>query len=321
MPNQRRLRPARPEESVRPWRKGRRPLATKGACETPRQLKEGLRSGPADMRSGPSLLRAPSAPRPRGFSLAWCTMTIAQHQPPEPLPTRYPGRGGEEVSLEVGPCCQQGVEEGGVAVSSWTGARAQPVPGRWGAHPLPTFLPHSVHHHPPPQLWFPGSRLQGGPLARPPAAAPSPYKPWPQSALPPALPACGDSLLAPALPFPPSVRNRYRQTVRTTRGSRDSARTLPPHCLPRLPHPTSSLSPSSRSSLPFCLSPSFPTHEDIDKWESGGEEAQSATTSTDLKPPHSTATHLSSSLAFPVLKELESCGIVASVSPSLQLVQ
>ena len=196
-----------------------------------------------------------------------------------------------------------------------------------GLTPCPLFCP-TASMPPPPLPWFPGSRLQGGPAARPPAAAPSPYKPWSQSTLPPTLPACGDSLLAPDLPYPPSVRNRCRQTVRTTRVSSDSVwipppplclpGALPPACVPSLPSPLCVF-------FPVCLFASFLLMKTLTKWEWGGEEDQPA------RDPHLlvTFTHHSHSkppiclLPLPSfsrpIKGSESRGTVGSMSPSVQL--
>lgn len=269
------------------------------------------------------ILRASQCPLVPTLSLPWSTLTTDECQPPKSLPTLIPSEGRSCLWREGPAGNRVWRREGCFSV------RAQPVPGRWWAHPLPTFLPHSIHV-PPPQPWFPGSRLQGDPAARPPAAAPSPYKPWPQSTLPPILPACGDSLLAPALPYPPSVRNRCRQTVRTTRGSSDSAGPL---LLP-LPQPLQRSSPSpphvlsfpllSVSSFPLCQSASFLLMKTLTKWEWGGKEDQPARDPhllvTSTHQGRSTATHLSSSLTLSVsIKWVESYRNEGSASPSVQL--
>lgn len=159
-----------------------------------------------------------------------------------------------------------------------------------------------------PGEWVPRSQQPDHQLLPPPHTNPGHKAPSP-----PALPACGDSLLALALPFPPSVRNWCRQTVRTTRGSSGSVWTPPPPSAspalspyPRTPWPSSfPLLPVS--SFPFHLSPSFPIDEDIDKVGVGGERT--------VQPVNPTQ-HGHSLLFSP-----SSCGVVGSASPTVQLVQ
>lgn len=177
-------------------------------------------------------------------------------------------------------------------------ARARPVPGRWRAHPLPTFLPRSIHPRPPPPAMVPGEQALRRPSSQTTSCCPLPIQTLVTKHPPPTPPACGDSLLAPDLPYPPSVRNRCRQTVRTTRVSSDSVWTPPPPLasLALSPHPVSPLSPLC---LSICI---FPADEDIDKVRVGrgrGPASQGPPLACNLHTPQpQQATHLSSSLTF-----------------------
>lgn len=90
-----------------------------------------------------------------------------------------------------------------------------------------------------------------------------------------------------------------------------------PHHVPALPPPL--------SSFPFCLSASFLLMKTLTKWEWGGKAGVTSqpVTHTYLQPPHTTATASHPSVFIPYrsqpIKGSESCGIVGSVSLSIQL--
>lgn len=178
---------------------------------------------------------------------------------------------------------------------------------------MPTSLPHSIHDASPRKA-VPGELAPRRPSSQTTSCCPLPIQTLATKHPPPALPACSDSLLAPVLPFPPSVRNRCRQTVRSTRGRSDAGGTLPsPPLASQHPAPHSSLG------LPF---PSVRLHlsllmKTLGKCGWGGAEDQPVTPTSQELP----RTKTPSVLLSPRPVGSESRGTEGSMSPCVQLVQ
>ena len=214
-------------------------------------------SGPADVRAGPTCSEPLKTPHHHEdflmptLSLPSSTLTTAHCWSPEPPPSPIPSEGwtGGILGGKVLLAARNGGKRGGCLCCDRDKGMAGSRRGV-GAHPLPTFLPHSIHDPLWPQPWFPGERAPRRPSSQTTSCCPLPIQTLATKHSPPALPARGDSLLATVSPFPPSVRSRCRQTVRTVRGSSSTAWTPPSPCRPSTtPHTTSFLSP--RLCLPF----------------------------------------------------------------------
>lgn len=211
--------------------------------------------------------------KPHLLSLSWSTLTTERCQPPEPSPTPTPtGRGGCPWREGLAGS-REWRREGELSLPGQGQGHGQSQAGRWQAHALPTSLPHSIHDASPRKA-VPGELAPRRPSSQTTSCCPLPIQTLATKHPPPALPACSDSLLAPVLPFPPSVRNRCRQTVRSTRGRSDAGGTLPsPPLASQHPAPHSSLGlpfPSVRPHLSLLM-------KTLGKCGWGGAEDQPAT--------------------------------------------
>lgn len=255
--------------------------------------------------------------KPHLLSLPWSTLTTERCQPPEPSPTPTPtGRGGCPWREGLAGS-REWRREGELSLPGQGQGHGQSQAGRWQAHALPTSLPHSIHDASPRKA-VPGELAPRRPSSQTTSCCPLPIQTPATKHPPPALPACSDSLLAPVLPFPPSVRNRCKQTVRSTRGRSDAGGTLPSPGLPASRPPL-----LSGPSLPFCPSPSFPTDENTGKVRVGRGRGPASDPHFLGIAPHqdpSTATH-PSVLLSPRPVGSESRGTEGSMSPCVQLVQ
>ena len=111
------------------------------------------------------------------LSLPLSTLTTAQCWSPEPPPSPTPSEGwtGGILGGKVLLAARNGGERGGCLCCDRDKGMAGPRQGV-GAHPLPTFLPHSIHDPPRPQLRFPGERAPRRPSSQTTSCCPLPIQ-------------------------------------------------------------------------------------------------------------------------------------------------